>query len=116
MKLNKKIINYRIQWNKTIRYKYDKIKILNYFGIYKNESCFEVHVDYNTTSINRKINYNRTKNKDYYAVVNEKIFNTYEYNILCNMLTYIHNINLFNCICLVDNNKDQLYYGRRKEK
>lgn len=32
------------------------------------------------------------------------------------MLTYIHNINLFNCICLVDNNRDQLYYGRRKER
>ena len=86
MKLNKKIANYHIKWNKTINYKYYKIK------------------------------YNSTKDKDYYAIVNKKIVNTYEYNILCNMLTYIHNINLFNCICLVDNNKDQLYYGRRKER
>lgn len=51
-----------------------------------------------------------------YLNINKKIVNTYEYNILCNMLTYIHNINLFNCICLVDNNRDQLYYGRRKER
>jgi len=73
MKLNKKIINYHIKWNKTINYKY-------------------------------------------YKIINKKIVNTYQYNILCNMLTYIHNINLFNCICLVDNNKNQLYYGRRKER
>ena len=115
MKLNKKIINYHIKWNKTINYKYDKIRIVNYFGTYKYELCFEIRVDYNTTSISHKIKYNSKKDKDYYAIVNKKIVNTYEYNILCTMLTYIHNINLFNCICLV-NNKDQLYYGRRRER
>ena len=116
MKLNKKIANYHIKWNKTINYKYDKIRIVNYFGTYKYDLCFEIRVDYNTTSISHKIKYNGTKDKDYYAIVNKKIVNIYEYNILCKMLTYIHNINLFNCICLVDNNKDQLYYGRRKER
>lgn len=72
MKLNKKIANYHIKWNKTIRYKYYKINIVNYFDTYEHELCFEIRVGYNTTSISHKIKYNNTKNKDYYAIVNKK--------------------------------------------
>lgn len=116
MKLNKKIANYHIKWNKTINYKYDKIRIINYFGTYKHELCFEIRVNYNTSNFAYKVNYNGTKDKQFYAVVDRKVIDTYKNNVLCNMLTYIHNINLFNCICLVDNNKSELYYGRRKER
>lgn len=117
MKLNKKIINYHIKWNKIINYnynynKYKKIKIMNYFGINKSELYFRICIRHTSSDIDYMINYN----KDYYANVNQNIINKYEYNVLCSMLTYIHNINLFNCICLVKENKDQLYYGRRKEK
>lgn len=119
MKLNKRIINYHINYKKIINYnyiKYNKIKIVNYFGDTISDLCFEIRVGLNNLNISSYVNYNWVNNKNYYAIINQNIIDKYEYNILCNMLTYMHNINLFNCICLVKENKDQLYYGRRRER